>query len=47
MMRELQATIPDSAFEYVRSKMGIKDLSHFSTLLSDAKEIEYNKFEQM
>lgn len=45
MLSELQAQISLSAFDYVRGRMGIKDMAHFSTLLSVTKGIEYNKFE--
>ncbi len=47
MLIELQSKIHPHAFEYVRSQMGIKDLSDLDSLLSFPKdEIEYNKFDK-
>lgn len=47
MLSELENKIHPHAFEYIRGKMGIKDIRDFDMLLSFPKdEIEYNKFDK-
>lgn len=47
MLRKLHTQIPENAFAYVRARMGIKDISHLQVLLSNPKEIEYNRFDKL
>ena len=47
MLIELQSKIHPHAFEYVHTKMGIKDLSDLDRMVSFPKdEIEYNQFDK-
>jgi abortive infection bacteriophage resistance protein len=47
MLSELENKIHPHAFEYIRGKMGIKDIRDLDMLLSFPKdEIEYNKFDK-
>lgn len=47
MLIELQSKIHPHAFEYVHTKMGIKDLSDLDRMISFPKdEIEYNQFDK-
>lgn len=45
LLIKLQSQIPEPAFNKVRADLGIKNISHLDILLSNPKDVAYNKFE--